>query len=227
MAEPFDYSRYSLADLIDAQQHIDRTAYPERAAEIDQWIRQRVAEEDAARAAAAAAPPPPPAYSLPATSPRPRAMSVMAGCGVAAVVGVAALVSFFVILALRGWSQGRGGQEAARQIVLEVTERWSPEPLMTHASKAVRNAVTAEEMTRLFKLYKRLGARTSLGEPKGQTMSRAGFGSAPSGITADYTFPATFTNGPAAIQIVLIREDDAWKVNAFRVQSKALIGGEE
>jgi hypothetical protein len=151
-------------------------------------------------------------------------MSVMAGCGVAAAVAVAALISLFIVLVLRGRMQGEGAQKAATQVVLAFTENWTPEPLMRQASKDLREKVTAEEAARLFEIYKRLGTRTSLGEPTGTTTASSGFGTFASGIRAEFAFPATFTTGPATIRIRMIREDNAWKVDGFWIESKALLG---
>jgi hypothetical protein len=217
MEDSFDYSACSLEDLLDAQRHIDRNAYPDRAAEIDHWIRQRTTERDAARAAA----PPPFAYSPVAPS-RSKTTSVLAGCGVAAAVAAAALLSLFVVLGLRSCSQGQGSQEAARKIVDEVTATWTPEPVIANASQAFRKSVTADDTAALFALYRKLGTRTSLGEPTGGAKSSIGFGNYPTGVTAQYQFPATFSSGPATINITLVREDDAWKVYQFSVNSKAL-----
>lgn len=45
MDDPFDYTKYTLDELLDAHAHIDRSAYPERFEQLSREIEKRRADD--------------------------------------------------------------------------------------------------------------------------------------------------------------------------------------
>jgi hypothetical protein len=210
MSDSFDYSTYSLEELRDARAHINRAAYPERAAEIDEWIRVRTE--------AASAEPPRPIRPVKPS----RDMPVLLGCGVVAAAVIALVIIAGTILVSRGNVNDTESQRVAWEIVEAVTADWNTAPLLANASTQLRKEVNEQTLNGIFTMYRKLGARTYLKTPVGGSRSTVGFGSTPTGVTAEYVFEATFTGGPATIRINLVREGKVWKVNGFHVNSDAL-----
>lgn len=215
MRDPYDYSLYSLEQLLDARAHINRALYPERAAEIDRWVAQRSSERDAEQAATQ--PFDSPAISAVSTRP------LLAACGVAAIVAIATIVSVVAVLVVRWHGEDEASKSAAQRVVTAVTRDWDPEELRNSASQEFKPVTSDPATKRVFKMFRQLGTMNSLGEPTGGARATAGIGAATSGITAEYSFPAKFAHGDATIRVKLIRESGEWKTTGFFVTSDTFL----
>jgi hypothetical protein len=216
MRDSFDCSAYSLDDLRDARDHIDRVARPERAAEIDRWIEVRAAERQSAEPSLA---------PLPVAVPfRWAGTSALAGCALLCL----GLVCLVMVVGIRVVSRGRSHTEASKEVAFDVvdavTQTWTSDTLVANASAEFRAKVSDANLHGVFAIYRKLGARKRLHDPVGGFKATAGFGAMASGMTAEYAFPAEFVAGPATIRITLAREGGAWRVTGFWVESDVLFG---
>lgn len=143
--------------------------------------------------------------------------------GIVAIVCVVILASVIAFLAVRGRGNDETSAKAANDIVLAIASNWSEDGFNANATPELRKVATPEEIGRLFKLYRRLGALKSLGKPEGESVAMVGFGSQSSGLTAHYLFHATFSNGPATIRVRLRENDARWQLESFRVESKVFL----
>lgn len=216
--DSFDYSRYTLDQLLDARAHIDRETYAERAAEIDAWITRRRAE--CANAAQAAGEQGPFLAGGRARSGRHTPIIVF---GVIAFILCLVAVSAVVIAATRAWTQSNASREAARRVVLGVVSEWNAPALEANASDEFKKVLTPATLDGVFTMFRKLGKFRSLGEPTGGAKVALGVGAFRSGVTAEYSFPATFANGEATIRIALVYEASSWRVNGFFVNSDVLV----
>jgi hypothetical protein len=108
-------------------------------------------------------------------------------------------------------------------VVSTVTRRWDPEDLRKNASEEFKPIASSANMERVFRMFRQLGNMISLGEPAGGSRATAGIGSVRSGVTAEYSFPAKFTNGDATIRVTLIREGGQWKTAGFFINSDVFL----
>ena len=210
MSDPFDSSRYTLDELVDAREHVDAGANPERAAELDRWIAVRRAEARAAREA--------PIGALPG-QPKARSLSPLATCGLIAAVVAGSVVSLSIFLIARAALANGDSQKAATRIVREVTGSWSIAALRANATPELNKIVSDADARRLFAMWSKLGRLEQLGVGSGQATSRVGFGSMGSGVTAEYRFDAKFSNAPATITIVIVSRDGVWKLDTLTIVS--------
>lgn len=84
-------------------------------------------------------------------------------------------------------------------------------------------AVDNVELARLFATYRKLGTLQKLDAPTGTTKSTVGVGSMPTGLTAEYQFPATFSGGSATVRVQLVFQRGEWKLQAFSVNSSVFL----
>lgn len=215
MRDPYDYSRYSLEQLLDAQAHVDRNLYAERAAEIDRWVQQRSAEGTVERK-------PRQSFVSPAALAS-GTQPVVVACGLAALLAAVCLGSIAVFLVIRARGEDVESKQVAIRVVTAVTRNWDPEPLRSNASREFKPVVSGPTIERAFKMFRQLGAVRSLGQPVGAARATAGIGSLQSGVTADYSFPAQFTNGEGTVRVTLVREDRQWRTTGFFVSSDAFL----
>lgn len=215
MRDPYDYSLYSLEELRDAQAHVDRELYPERAAQIDGWVRQRSAE----RAAEEARRVPFPAPSVTTN----RGAPFLAACGLTTLFVVAILTFIVVLLLVRARGEGDASKRAALRIASSVARNWNEAELRNSASEAFESIASSPDMERAFRMFRQLGPMASLGEPVGRATAVAGIGAAQSAITAEYSIPAKFANGDATIRITLVRERGQWRTTGFFVISDTFL----
>ena len=213
--DSFDYSRYTLEQLLDARAHVDRETYAERAAEIDAWITRRRAERAAA--------PPAAGEQGPILATRSGSHTPIIVFGVIAFVLCLVGVTAVVIAATRAWTQSNASREAARRVVLGVVSEWNAPALEANASDEFKKVFTPATRDQVFTLFRKLGNLRSLGEPTGGAKVALGVGAFRSGVTAEYSFPATFVNGEATIRIALVYEKNSWRVNGFFVNSDVLV----
>ncbi|MCE0496957.1 MAG: DUF4339 domain-containing protein [Methylacidiphilales bacterium] len=168
---------------------------------------------------------PVPASPPPVSTGKFRVGSFLSGIGVTlAVIGAILLGLLVVVGAFIGYTAyvGNGLDKSSKDYVDEaipaIVTNWSQEELTKRESKAFQQAVTDEQLTKLFTLFHRLGALKSYDGCKGE----ANMNYTPSVgkvITAVYLGRATFDNGEAEIKIGLIQEDGVWKIQAFNVNS--------
>src|SRR5690349_3365820 len=214
MNETYDYSSYSLEQLLDAQNHINRELYPERAAEIDRWVLRRSAERATAH---------PSLRSVEATAVPNQGGRPFLACGIAVMFAVLILGSIVAVLIMRGRGHDASSKEAALAVVKAVTRDWNPEELRKNASEEFKPVASGPSIERAFKLFRQLGNLISLGEATGSSRATAGFGSVRSGITAEWAFPAKFAHGDATVRVMLIREGGQWKTQGFFINSEAFL----
>ena len=132
---------------------------------------------------------------------------------------LALLVIGITVITLRGNVFDKESKQYADTIIPAVISDWDPKELKGRASPELRRAVgSEEELEKLFATFKRLG---HLREYKGATGQSTTSVTIEHGmvVTAAYTANAEFDNGPADIQLVLIKRDDQWQVLKFQVHS--------
>jgi len=105
-----------------------------------------------------------------------------------------------------------------------ILENWDDRALIARASPELMKAVKSpDEMARLFRYFKALGALQSLQEPvagnvnSGTTVENGAY------TLADYTIEGNFEKGPATISVQLLRTNDTWKINGFHINSDAFL----
>jgi len=216
MNESVDYSRYTLAQLRDAQAHVNREAYPEIAAEIDSWVARRE-EEQQARAELVT-----PAVSEPSPEAG-KTNQVLFALGLVAIGVIVIGVVVFGISTGRAWLHSAPSRAAARQIVIAVATNWDASALEERASSDLKKTLTPETRDRIFAAFRHLGHMQTLGEPTGGAKVWLGFGAYRSRVTAEYRFPATYETGSAIIRVRVVLESGAWKVEEFFVNSDVLL----
>jgi hypothetical protein len=214
MHEPYNYSSYSLEQLLDAQAHVNRELYPERAAEIDQWVVRRSSERSTA------SPPSDSATRIVTAAHDTRPL--LLACGVAVVMAVS-IAGVIALLIVRGRQHDEASKKVAIDVVNAVTLHWNPDDLRKNAAQEFIPVVSTPETERVFKMFRQLGRMTNLGEPVGGTKATAGIGSVRTGLTAEYSFAAKFSNGNATVRVTLAREGGRWKTTGFFVNSEAFL----
>jgi len=142
---------------------------------------------------------------------------------VAAVIAVvlAIVAAIFIPRAFRLQKEGLSYVKANLR---PIVENWDENALRVRATPALlENAKSPEELSRLFRFFKNLGALKALKEPvpgnvKSGTNMKDG-----SYTVADYTIDGEFEKGPARISLQLLKSKDTWKINGFRVNSDSFL----
>jgi hypothetical protein len=102
-----------------------------------------------------------------------------------------------------------------------IVNNWSSKELIKRSSPDLLKVATLEQFVELFKmLSEKLGPLKEYKGSKGEASLTTSF----RGIirTGAFQSEAVFAKGPAVILCRIVWQDDAWKINEFRVQSDVL-----
>lgn len=100
---------------------------------------------------------------------------------------------------------------------------WSQDELTQRASPEFLRAINSDDLAKLLSAFHRkLGDLAQYKGSKGDALMAL---TTQNGkvITANYVATADFQQGPATIQIKLIKHDDNWQILGFHVESKVLL----
>ena len=130
----------------------------------------------------------------------------------AIIVIVAGLIAF---VAVRGTRLDKESKAYADAAIPPIVTTWSEKALLDQASPEFKQAVTIDELDRLFRWISTLGAPQKIEPAEGDSLMSATteYGKR---ITADYNVKATFAKGDANIHVVLIKHSDNWQIMGFR-----------
>ena len=144
------------------------------------------------------------------------------GLGIAFVVLLVAAAGGIGYIAYVGGKLDKQAQAYVDDAVPRIVAEWSADELQRRASPEFLHATKPDDLRSLFVLFAKLGPLIQYGGAKGQATIYASAGGGKR-VTASYVTQATFKNGAATIEITLRQIDGVWRVDAFRVNSPALI----
>ena len=147
-------------------------------------------------------------------------------------IGAVALLLFVVALAgfgylvLQGNRLDNEGRIYADETVRPIVNHWDASALKDQASPALLAATKPEQFASLFRWFATLGSLKALEPCGGQ--SRIDITTQQRRVTTgQYSCQAHFQNGDAVVQLLLIRNQSAWRINGFHVTSPALLPREQ
>ncbi len=132
---------------------------------------------------------------------------------------VAGLIAF---VAVRGTRLDKESKAYADAAIRPIVTTWSEKALLDRASPELTQAVTIDDLDRLFRWVSTLGAPQKIEPAEGHSLMSATteYGKR---IRVDYDIKATFAKGDANIHVALIKHGDNWQIMGFRVNSPALL----
>jgi hypothetical protein len=137
---------------------------------------------------------------------------------VIAVIGI--VLAIFIPRALR---LDREAKAYIQESVPNILVHWNSQELVDRATpKLLEEGKSRDNIDKIFVQFQKLGSFKSLGTLHGSvgTMAFSGEGVITVG---NYTADADFEKGPATIKIQLQRTNDSWRINAFYINSPALL----
>ena len=141
--------------------------------------------------------------------------------GVFAVLVVFAVIGIAVV-AVKGTALDKESKAYVDKVVPMICADLRLETLSQYASKELLASAPPEEFEKIFKWFRKLGAFKEFNESSGEAhmsyTTQAG-----KSIVGQYVAQVEFETGPAEVQIVTVKKGDEWKVQAFKVNSPALI----
>ncbi len=148
-----------------------------------------------------------------------KALAILGGVFLTVLVIGAVAFTIFVVVGKDLDSQSKAYADA---VIPAVIANWDIKELDKRASPELLAAVKRSELEGLFVVFQKLGKLKEYKGSKGQANISL---TTQSGkvITANYVGNAEFENGPASVQLVLIRHADQWQILGFRVNSKVLL----
>ena len=148
---------------------------------------------------------------------------LLIGCGIAALVVVGALVTVITIGILRAHDEQAEAEKASREAILSFVTTWNEEELIKRAEDDLKTEEMRAKLTKLFAVCRqRVGTFKSLGKGTGTVNWNYFVAGQNNGYTANYSFPATFSSGPATIEIRSHKGPAGWKIVFFTIRSDAL-----
>jgi len=133
---------------------------------------------------------------------------------VAGVIGIS-------IVAVKGAGLDRESKAYVDEVTPKILADLNKETLFQYASDELKNSASSEELDRIFNWFSKLGQFKEYKGSSGQacisvTTERG------KQITGSYQAQAEFENGPATINITIIKKGNNWQVIGFRINSMAL-----
>jgi hypothetical protein len=131
------------------------------------------------------------------------------------VVGIA-------FVAVRGSGLDKESKAYADSAIPAIVTTWSEKELLDRASPEFKNAVTIDQLDRLFRFFSSLGRLQKCEPSQGQAIMSA---TSQTGrmTTGQYTAKATFEKGDATIKLLLIKHGNQWQIGGFNVDSPAFV----
>ncbi len=134
---------------------------------------------------------------------------------VLAAVGIA-------FVAIKGSALDKESRAYADSAIPAIVSTWSEKELLDRASPEFNKVVTIDQVDRLFRWLRALGALQKCEPAKGQSLMSATT-QAGKTVTAEYVAQAEFEKGEATISLRLIKHGDQWQIVNFHVNSPALL----
>jgi hypothetical protein len=123
----------------------------------------------------------------------------------------------------RGLGLDRTGKAYAQSAVSAITSHWDPREFRVRATDDLNSRIDDQKLVALFVWFSSLGHRIiDKGCQGGITRIYRSFPSEPGATSGRYDCLETFQEGDATISITLIRQNGAWQITGFRVNSDAL-----
>ena len=135
-----------------------------------------------------------------------------------ALIVLAAIGIGFV--AVRGTALDKESKSYADAAIPAIVTTWSQKELLDRASPEFKNAMTIDQLDRLFQVFSRLGRLQKCEPVQGQAIMSATSQTGRT-TTGQYTAKATFEKGDATIMLVLIKHGTQWQIGGFHVDSPA------
>jgi len=137
-----------------------------------------------------------------------------------AIIVLGAIAIAFV--AVRGNALDKESKAYADSAIPAIVTTWSEKELLDRASPEFNQAVTTDQLDRLFRWISGLGRLQKCEPALGQALMSATTQTGKM-ISAQYTAKATFQKGEASIKLGLIKHGNQWQILNFYVNSSALI----
>ena len=137
-----------------------------------------------------------------------------------AIIVLGAIGIAFV--AVRGSALDKESKAYADSAIPAIVTTWSEKELLDRASPEFKQAVTTDQLDRLFRWVSGLGQLQKCEPTQGQALMSATTQTGKM-ISAQYTAKATFQKGEAMIKLRLIKHGDQWQILNFHVDSPALV----
>ena len=125
-------------------------------------------------------------------------------------------------VAVRGNALDKESKAYADAAIPAIVTTWSEKELLDRASPEFKQAVTTDQVDRLFRWVSGLGQLQKCEPAQGQALMSATTQTGKM-ISAQYTAKATFQKGEGAIKLGLIKHGDQWQILNFHVDSPALV----
>jgi hypothetical protein len=137
-----------------------------------------------------------------------------------ALIVIGAIGIAFV--AVRGTALDKESKAYADSAIPAIVTTWSEKELLDRASAEFKNAVTIDQLDRLFRFFSSLGRLQKCEPAQGQAIMSA---TSQTGrmTTGQYTAKATFEKGDATIKLLLIKHGNQWQIGGFNVDSPAFV----
>jgi hypothetical protein len=126
------------------------------------------------------------------------------------------------IIAVRGIALDKESRAYADTAIPAVFSQWNQKELWDRASPEFKQAVTIDQLDRMFRWASTLGQLQKCDPAQGQ----AGVSITPQSgkvTNGQYTAKAQFEKGEATITLGLIKHGDEWQILSFNVQSPQLV----
>ena len=134
-------------------------------------------------------------------------------------VGIASLaLAAYLGLVRPGMQLDTASRVYVDQSVHAIAASWDEKELRSRASEEFMKVTNEQQLSQLFRAFRKLGGLTEYKGAKGQ----AGIFVTPQAgkvVTGQYVAEADFQNGKAQILVSILRKGDEWKIAGFRVNS--------
>ncbi|MDQ6630560.1 MAG: hypothetical protein M3Y82_02245 [Verrucomicrobiota bacterium] len=125
-------------------------------------------------------------------------------------------------IAYRGNALDKESKAYADSAIPTIVTGWNENELLARASSEFKQAVTTDQLDRLFRWVSGLGQLQKCDPAQGHALMSATT-QAGKMISAKYTARATFQKGEATIKLGLIKHGNQWQILSFYVASPALV----
>ncbi len=124
--------------------------------------------------------------------------------------------------AYRGSMLDKESKAYADSAIPAIVTGWNEQELLARASPEFKQAVTNDQLDRLFRWVRSLGQLQKCEPSQGHALMSATTQTGKM-ISARYTAEAKFQKGKATIKLGLIKHEDQWQIVNFYVDSPALV----
>jgi hypothetical protein len=150
-----------------------------------------------------------------------RARKLVRLFGVALVIVLAALTAGLEYLVHAGRAMDREAQAYADASLQAITGHWDVNEARLRSTQRLRHSVSDDRLESLFTWFASLGPLVSSNGCNGQASMFKSL-NGPSIVTAQYVCIATYRDGSATVTLQLLKQNGAWMINGFNVNSDQL-----